>query len=49
LLKRPHADVHVQVDFIPSGTETLDKLDGYIAQFSAVIHLAGGKVLRARQ
>src|SRR5258707_7995129 len=41
LLKRPNVDVHVQEDFIPTGTETLDKLDRYIAQCSAVVHLAG--------
>ena len=41
LLKRPNVDIHVQEDFVPTGTETLDKLDGYIAQCDAVIHLAG--------
>ena len=40
-LKRPNVDIHVQEDFIPTGTETLDKLDGYIARCDAVIHLAG--------
>jgi tetratricopeptide (TPR) repeat protein len=41
LLKRPNVDVHVQEDFIPTGTETLDKLDSYIVRCDAVIHLAG--------
>jgi hypothetical protein len=27
-LKRPNVDIHVQEDFIATGTETLDKLDG---------------------
>jgi hypothetical protein len=40
-LKRPNVDVHVQEDFIPTGTETLDKLDSYIAGCDAVIHLVG--------
>jgi hypothetical protein len=40
-LKRPNVDIHVQEDFIPTGTETLDKLDGYIARCDAVIHLVG--------
>jgi tetratricopeptide (TPR) repeat protein len=31
----------VQEDFIATGTETLDKLDGYILQCDAVIHLVG--------
>ena len=41
VLKRPNVDIHVQEDFIPTGTETLDKLDGYITRCDAVIHLAG--------
>jgi hypothetical protein len=41
LLKRPNVDIHVQEDFIPTGTETGDKLDGVIARCHAVIHLAG--------
>lgn len=41
LLKRPNVDIHVQEDFIPTGTGTLDKLDSYIARCDAVIHLAG--------
>jgi tetratricopeptide (TPR) repeat protein len=41
LLKRPNVDVHVQEDFIPTGTETLDKLDSYVARCDAVIHIAG--------
>jgi len=40
-LKRPNVDVHVQEDFIPTGTETLDKLDSYIARCDAVVHIAG--------
>jgi hypothetical protein len=40
-LKRPNVDVHVQEDFISTGTETLDKLDSYIAGCDAVIHLVG--------
>ncbi len=40
-LKRPNVDVHVQEDFISTGTETLDKLNGYIASCDAVIHLVG--------
>jgi hypothetical protein len=41
VLSRPNVDIHVQEDFIPTGTETLDKLDTYIAECDAVIHLAG--------
>jgi hypothetical protein len=33
--------VKVQEDFIATGTETLDKLDEYIRQCHAVIHLVG--------
>jgi hypothetical protein len=33
--------VHVQEDFIPTGTETLDLLDDYIRQCDVVIHLVG--------
>jgi hypothetical protein len=40
-LDRPNVTVKVQEDFIPTGTETLDKLDGYIRQCDAVIHLVG--------
>jgi hypothetical protein len=40
LLKRPNVDVQVQEDFIPTGTETLDKLDSYIARCHAVVHIA---------
>ena len=40
-LKRPNVDIQVQEDFIATGTETLDKLDGYIARCNAVIHVAG--------
>src|SRR6516165_10410003 len=41
LLTRPNVDVHIQEHFIPTGTETLDKLDSYIARCDAVIHLVG--------
>ena len=40
-LKRPNVDIHVQEDFIATGTDTLDKLDSYIARCDAVIHIAG--------
>jgi tetratricopeptide (TPR) repeat protein len=40
-LDRPNVTVKVQEDFIANGTETLDKLDEYIRQCDAVIHLAG--------
>jgi tetratricopeptide (TPR) repeat protein len=40
-LQRPNVTVHVQEDFIPTGTETLDKLDRYIGDCDAVIHLCG--------
>jgi tetratricopeptide (TPR) repeat protein len=40
-LKRPNVDIHVQEDFIATGTETLDKLDSYIERCDAVIHMAG--------
>lgn len=40
-LDRPNVTVKVQEDFIATGTETLDKLDGYIRQCDAVIHLVG--------
>jgi Domain of unknown function (DUF4062) len=33
--------VHVQEDFIATGTETLDKLDTYIKECAAVVHLVG--------
>jgi hypothetical protein len=38
-LKRPNLSVHVQEDFIAAGTETLDKLDDYIRECEAVVHL----------
>ena len=41
LLTRDNVIVCVQEDFIPTGTETLDKLDRYVAQCDAVIHLVG--------
>jgi len=40
-LDRPNVTVKVQEDFIATGTETLDKLDSYIRQCDAVIHLVG--------
>ena len=40
-LTRPNVAVQVQEDFIATGTETLDKLDEYIRQCRAVIHLVG--------
>jgi hypothetical protein len=40
-LDRPNVTIKVQEDFIASGTETLDKLDDYIRQCDAVIHLVG--------
>jgi Domain of unknown function (DUF4062) len=40
-LKRPNLSVHVQEDFIAAGTETLDKLDDYIRECEAVVHLVG--------
>ena len=40
-LDRPNVTVKVQEDFIATGTETLDKLDDYIRQCDAVIHLVG--------
>jgi hypothetical protein len=40
-LQRPNVTVHVQEDFIPTGTETLDKLDLYIRGCDAVVHLVG--------
>src|SRR5262245_61293173 len=40
-LKRPNVDIHVQEDFIATGTETLDKLNRIIVRCDAVIHIAG--------
>jgi len=40
-LDRPNVTVKVQEDFIATGTETLDKLDEYIRQCHAVIHVVG--------
>ena len=40
-LDRPNVTVKVQEDFIATGTETLDKLDAYVRQCDAVIHLVG--------
>jgi hypothetical protein len=40
-LQRPNVTVQIQEDFIATGTETLDKLDTYVAGCDAVIHLVG--------
>ncbi len=40
-LNRPNVDVKVQEDFLVSGGTTLEKLDDYIRQCDAVIHLVG--------
>ena len=40
-LKRPSLDIAVQEDFIVTGGNTLEKLDTYIQQCDAVIHLIG--------
>ena len=40
-LKRPNLSVHVQEDFIAAGTERLDKVDDYISECEAVVHLVG--------
>lgn len=40
-LDDPNVAIKVQEDFIATGTETLDKLDEYIRQCDAVIHLVG--------
>src|SRR5206468_972751 len=40
-LARPNVSVHIQEDFIATGGGTLDKLDDYIRECDAVIHLAG--------
>ncbi|HBY60783.1 MAG TPA: hypothetical protein DEH78_13255 [Solibacterales bacterium] len=40
-LDRPNVSVKVQEDFIAAGSETLEKLDEYIRQCDAVIHLVG--------
>jgi hypothetical protein len=40
-LKRPNLSVHVQEEFIAAGTEMLDKLDDYIRECEAVVHLIG--------
>src|SRR5437879_3490130 len=42
-LQRPNVMVHVQEDFIPTGTETLDKLDLYIKNCDGVVHLLGDR------
>ena len=40
-LTRPNVEVKVQEDFIDLGLGTLHKLEHYIAQCDAVIHLVG--------
>ena len=40
-LARPNVTVHIQEDFIAGGLPTLDKLDRYINECNAVIHLVG--------
>ena len=40
-LDRPNVTVKVQEDFVAWGTDTLQKLDEYIRQCDAVIHLVG--------
>ncbi len=40
-LTRPNVSIAVQEDFIPTGTETLDKLDEYVKACAAVVHLVG--------
>jgi hypothetical protein len=40
-LDRPNVSVKVQEDFIATGTETLVKLDEYIRECDAVVHLIG--------
>lgn len=42
-LQRPNVTVHIQEDFIATGSETLDKLDLYIKACDAVIHLIGDR------
>src|SRR5262245_26503670 len=40
-LQSLNVTVHIQEDFVATGTETLDKLDSYIKECIAVIHLIG--------
>jgi len=40
-LSLPNVTVKIQEEFVPTGTETLDKLDLYIQDCDAVIHLVG--------
>src|SRR5689334_284200 len=40
-LQRPNVTVHIQEDFIAGRVPTLDKLDRYIKECDAVIHLVG--------
>ncbi len=41
MFDRPNVTVKVQEDFIATGTATLDKLDDYIQQCEAIVHLVG--------
>jgi TIR domain len=43
MLTRPNVTVHGQEDFIVTGTKTLDKIDIYIQNCGAVIHLVGDR------
>jgi hypothetical protein len=43
-LNLPDVTIQIQEDFIAGGVPTLDKLDLYIRQCDAVIHLVGGWV-----
>jgi tetratricopeptide (TPR) repeat protein len=40
-LERPNVTLRIQENFIATGTETLDKLDDYLRQCDAMIHLVG--------
>jgi hypothetical protein len=40
-LARPNVTVHIQEDFIAGGLPTLDKLDRYIKECDAIVHLVG--------
>jgi hypothetical protein len=48
-LARPNVTVHIQEDFIAGGLPTLDKLDRYIMECDAVIHLVGDMTGAAAQ
>jgi hypothetical protein len=42
-LKRPNVEIHVQEQFINSGTVTLDLLDDYIKRCDGIVHIAGDR------